>query len=209
MKNLIFLMMVAAIGFVSCQKTPDLNQLSSDFVVATSLDKTASFGSYKTYYISDTVINLGGSGADTVLTDANAQQLVAAVKTNMSARGYTLVSRLAHPDLGMTLGVVKVVNVDVFYPGWWDGYPGWYYPGYWWGGWYPYYYPFSTVYTYTTGTLILDTYDLKNAATKHQYAAIWNCTAFGALGSSTSGNTTRAVNSINQGFNQSPYFKAN
>ncbi|WP_426668934.1 DUF4136 domain-containing protein [Mucilaginibacter sp. McL0603] len=208
MKNLIFLMMVVAIGFASCQKTPDLSQLSSDFVVSTNLDKNASFGSYKTYFISDTVTNLGGSGADTVLTDAGAQQLVTTVKNNMAARGYTFVPRLAHPDLGLKLGVIKVVNVEVFYPGWWGGYPGWGYPGYWGGG-YPYYYPFSTVYTYTTGTLILDTYDLKNATTTHQYDVVWNCTAFGALGSNSSGNITRGVNGINQGFIQSPYLKAN
>jgi hypothetical protein len=207
MKKLIFLILAGVTGFTSCQKTPDLSQLSSNLVVATSKDKTASFTSYKTFFVSDTVINLGGTGADTVLTDANAQQLVTAVKTNMTSHGYTFVSRFLKPDLGIKIGVVKVVNVDVFYPGWWDGYPGWY--PYYWGGWYPYYYPFSTVYTYNTGSVIIDVYDLENAAANHQYEAIWNCTAFGALGSDANSNTARAVNAINQGYNQSPYFRAN
>jgi hypothetical protein len=124
----------------------------------------------------------------------------------MTARGYTFVPRTSSPDIGLRIGVVKVLNVEVFYPGWWWGYPGWYPP--YWGGWYPYY-PFSTVYTYTTGTVILDAYDVKNASAHHQLKVIWNCTSFGVLGSSASSNTTKGVNALNQGFVQSPYFKAN
>src|ERR1700761_4810072 len=106
MKKHIFLLLAVAIGFASCRKEPDYNQLSSDFIVSTNFDKSVSFNTYKTYYISDTVINLGGTGKDTVITDANAQQLVNAVKTNMTARGYTFVtnSKLNKPDLGLRLG---------------------------------------------------------------------------------------------------------
>nr|WP_183576347.1 DUF4136 domain-containing protein [Mucilaginibacter sp. X5P1]MBB6140098.1 hypothetical protein [Mucilaginibacter sp. X5P1] len=118
MKKIIYVLAAVAIGFASCQKQPDYNQLSSAFVVSTNLDKTATFSSYKTYYIADTVINLGGTGNDTVLTDNSALQLINAVKTNMAARGYTLVSRLLKPDLGLRVGVVKTVNVNVYYPGW-------------------------------------------------------------------------------------------
>ncbi|NCD72365.1 DUF4136 domain-containing protein [Mucilaginibacter agri] len=207
MKNFIYLLLIVAIGFASCRKEPDYDKLSSEFIVSTNLDKTASFGSYKTYYMADTVINLGGTGKDTILNDANAVKLVAAVKSNMASRGYTLVARTAKPDLGLRLGVVKVVNVDVYYPGWWDGYAGWF--PYWWGGYYPYYYPWTTVYTYNTGTEILDVYDLKNAKTNGQYRVIWNVAAFGALGSDMGGNLNRGINAINQGFVQSPYFKAN
>jgi hypothetical protein len=209
MKKPIFLMMAVAMGFASCLKAPNLDQLSGDFVVSTSLDKTANFGDYKTYYVSDTVANLGGSGSDTIFFDANAQQLVNAVKTNMNARGYTYMQNtfLNHPDLAIRLGVVKVTTT-VFYPGWWYGYPGWWYPPYY-GGWYPYYYPFSTYYQYSTGTVILDTYDVKNASVTHKFQVVWNCTSFGAIGSSTSTNFTRGVNGINQGYAQSPYFKTN
>ena len=208
MKKPIFLMMVVAIGFASCLKSPNLDQLSTDFVVSTNFDKAASFSSYKTYYVSDTIVNLGGSGVDTILFDANAQQLVNAVKTNMNARGYTYMQNtlLLHPDLVIKIGVVKVTTT-VFYPGWWYGYPGWGYPPYY-GGWYPYY-PFSTYYSYSTGTVIVDTYDVKNSAANHQFDVVWNCTSFGAVGSSTSTNFTRGVNGINQGYVQSPYFKTN
>jgi hypothetical protein len=206
MKNFILLIVAVAIGFASCQKVPDYGQLSSAFIVSTNFDKTATFNSYKTYYLSDTVFNLGGTGADTIILNNSSAQLVAAVKTNMTNRGYTFASRLLKPDLGLRLGVVKVTNINV-YPGWWDGYPGWF--PYWWGGYYPYYYPWTTVYTYDTGTVILDMYDLKNARTTRQYKVIWNSTSFGALGSDPTGNLNRGINALNQGFTQSPYVKAN
>ncbi|WP_448697864.1 DUF4136 domain-containing protein [Mucilaginibacter sp. AW1-3] len=209
MKKPIFLMMAVAIGFASCLKSPNLDELSTNFVVATNFDKTASFNSYKTYYVSDTIVNLGGSGADTILFNSDAAQLVNAVKTNMNARGYTFLkkTRVNHPDLGITIGVVKVTTT-VFYPGWWNGYYGWWNPWYW-GGYYPYYYPFATYYSYDTGSVIVDTYDLKNASANHKYTAVWNCVSFGVVGSSSASNTTRGVNGINQGYKQSPYFKAN
>jgi hypothetical protein len=64
------------------------------------------------------------------------------------------------------------------------------------------------VYTYNTGTIILDTYDVKNADDTGTYRAVWNITSFGALGSD-SVNLQRGENSIDQGFEQSPYIQAN
>jgi hypothetical protein len=48
-------------------------------------------------------------------------------------------------------------------------------------------------------------YDLKNAGSKEEIRGIWNITALGALGSSTSTNIQLGVDAINQGFAQSPY----
>jgi hypothetical protein len=204
MKNIIFFFMMAvAMVFASCLKTVDYSKLSTNFVVGTNFDKSVSFSTFKTYYIADTVINLGGTGIDTVLTGAPAQQLVNAVTTNMNSRGYQFVARRAHPDLGLRLGIVKVTTVNI-YPGWYTGYPGW--GPYYWGGYYPYYYPWTTVYTYDTGTVILDAYNVRDAAVNGQYKAVWTVVGFGALGS-TATNTTLGVNAINQGFKQSPYIQ--
>jgi len=207
MRKLTFLSLLLGLIFSSCRKTPNFDELSSDFVVTTNRDKTADFTEFKTYYISDTVANLGGTGDDSILTDANAKTLVQTVKDNMNARGYTFVSRNAHPDLGLQLGIVKVTTT-VYYPGWWDGYYGWYDPWYW-GWYYPYYYPYSTYYSYSTGTVILNMYDLKNAPDRQQITGIWNNINFGAIGSSLSSNVQRGVNAIDQGFEQSPYIKTN
>jgi hypothetical protein len=208
MKKLIVLLAAfSGLVFSSCRKTPDFGQLSSELVVVTNRDNAAHFNDYKTYYISDTVANLGGSGADTILTDDNAKTLVQTVKDNMNARGYVYADRSTHPDLGIQIGVVKV-NTTVEYPGWWDGSYGWWDPWYW-GWYYPYYYPWTTVYSYSTGTIIVNMYDIKNAQANQNITGIWNNIDFGALGSSTSTNITRAVNAINQGFEQSPYVNAN
>jgi hypothetical protein len=199
-----YLLIIAVIIFTACESIPDYDDLSSEFVVSTNLDDNAVFSDYKTFYISDTVVNLGGEDADSLWIDDDAKQLVKRVKDNMAARGYTYVQRHQHPDLGMQMGAVNVLNINI-YPGWWGGYPGWgWYPW----GYYPYYYPWTTVYTYNTGTIILDTYDVKNADDTGTYRAVWNITSFGALGSD-SVNLQRGENSIDQGFEQSPYIQAN
>ncbi len=205
MKKNIFLLAAAAIGFVSCQKSVDYGKLSSNFIVSTNVAQGVAFNHFKTYYISDTVSNLGGTGEDSIIVGGIATTLVNQVVTNMNARGYTLVGPRQFPDLGMRMGVVKVTTIN-YYPGWWGGYPGWGWG--WWGGYYPPYYGWSTVYSYTTGTLVLDMYNLKDARQTHEYVCVWNTTDFGALGSSTTTNTGLATKALDQAFIQSPYINA-
>lgn len=195
-KPLLFLSILLI--FNECRKAPDFSELSSDFVVSTSQDKNANFSSYSTFFISDTVVGIGT--ADTFLVDASAQQLVQTVKDNLTSRGYTFAPRSGNPDLGITLSVVKDINVIVdYYPGWWDGWWNWWYP------YYPYYYPWTTVYAYTTGTVIVNMYDLKNASDKGQYTGIWNITGLGAVGNDLNTNLDLGIKAINDGFDQSPY----
>lgn len=201
-----YTLILSLIILAACQTPPDYDDLSSEFIVSTSLDKQAEFNSYNTFYISDTIVNLGGEDEDTIWHDDDASQLVAAVKQNMANRGYTYVQRHQNPDIAFVMGIVKVLNVE-YYPGWWGGYPGWWDPWYGWG-YYPYY-PWTTVYAYETGTIIIDAYDVLNAEEQGQLRAVWNSTNFGALGSTESSNINRGVNSINQSFQQSPYFNAN
>lgn len=196
------LLLFSVLLLSACRKIPDFDQLSSEFIVSTSLDQTANFGSYKTFYIADTVEYIGGIGSDSIIVGPKAAQLVGAVKTNLAARGYTFVGRNSSPDLGLTLTAIKDVTVLISsYPGWWDGYWGCYYYCY------PYYYPWTSVYTYTTGTVILNMYDLKNAGSTHQVKAVWNTTGLGALGTSGTSNVQLGVDALNQGFVQSPYVK--
>lgn len=207
MKKIIIVIPVLLAVISGCRKTPDFDDLSYEFIVSTSQDKTATFSNYKTFFISDTVVYIGGIGSDSIMVGPEAAQLTGAVKDNLTARGYTLVGRNGDPDLGLTLSAIKDINVVIdYYPGWWDPYWGGCYWYYWCYG---YYYPWSTIYTYTTGTVILNMYDLKNAETNEQFKALWNITALGALGSTTSANITQGVNAINQGFVQSPYVKTN
>ncbi len=207
-RNLLLFLVMAGLFATSCRKSPNYDQLSSNFVVVTNADTTVAFNAFKTYYISDTISYLSSSSDDTILYDDNAKKLVQAVKDNMNARGYTFVAKNNHPDLGFNLGVVKTLNVGVSYPGWWWGYPGWWDPWYW-GWYYPYYYPWSITYVVTTGTVILDMVDLKDAESKKQLRVLWNGYMGGAVGSDVGGNVQRGVDAINQSFEQSPYIKAN
>lgn len=204
MKKIILLVSCASL-FIACIAPPDYDDLSSELIVTTNKDKAADFKSYGTFYVSDTIVNIGGEDEDTIWHDEDAAQIVARIKDNMQANGYTYVQRHQSPDIAMAVGAIKILNVE-YYPGWWWGYPGWF-P--WYGGWYPYYYPWSTVYAYNTGTMIIDAYDAKNAEENGQFRAIWNSTSFGALGESTNGNIERAENAVEQAYEQSPYFKAN
>ena len=207
MKKHVLLIAALFAALSGCRKTPDFDQLSYEFTVATSLDQTADFKTYKTYFISDTVIYIGGVGSDSIIVGAEAAELTNAVKTNMAANGYTFVPRNGNPDVGLTLSAIKNINVVVSsYPGWWDP---WYGGCYWYYWCYGYYYPWTSVYTYTTGTVILNMYDLKNADATEQLRGLWNITALGALGTGTSTNIAKGVEAINQGFLQSPYLKTN
>ncbi|NEU09585.1 DUF4136 domain-containing protein [Flavihumibacter sp. R14] len=209
MKKYFLIGVSIVIAATSCRKDPDFDDLSSDLIVSTNVDPTAQFNTYETFYISDTVANLGGTDEDSILTGPSAQQLVESVRANMVARGYTVTNIRRQADLGIQIGIVKVLNIEsYYYPGWWGGYYGWYDPWYW-GSYYPYYYGWSTTYVYNTGTLIVDMYDLKNAAINQQYKAVWNITSLGIIGDSLDANVQRGINAVDQAFAQSEYLSTN
>jgi hypothetical protein len=202
----LFLMVMIA----GCYKDPSYDQLSSNFTVTTNRDIKADFSTYKTFFISDTVAFTSSNPKDSILVGAEAKTLIDAVKANLVARGYTSVARTAKPDLGIKLGVLKDVDAGVIYPGWWYGYPGWGWGGY--PGWdYPYYpyYPWGGVtYVITTGNVITDIIDLKNAASTQKLNILWTSFVGGSLGTTTNVNVQMAVDGINQAFIQSPYLSA-
>src|SRR4249919_426744 len=103
----LFTLIISTAVITSCRKTPDFDQLSYQFLVSTSLDQTADFGTYKTFFISDTIVYIGGIGDDSILVGSDAEQMVNTVKDNLTARGYTYVGRASHPDLGLTLSAIK------------------------------------------------------------------------------------------------------
>jgi len=205
-----YLLAFCLVFFFACRKSPDLGKLSVDFIVQTSKEPGANFSGYKTYYISDTIALRTTDPNDTLWYDNDAKQLVAAIKSNMNARGYTLVQdKHLSPDLGLGLTAIKDLNVGVIYPGWWWGYWGGCYWGY--CG-YPPYYPWygggAYVYTVPTGTMMLDMIDLKNASENQKLYVPWGSVMSGGLGY-TSDDIQLGVQAIDQSFTQSPYIKAN
>ena len=62
------------------------------------------------------------------------------------------------------------------------------------------------IYSYRVGSLLTDMVDLTNTKTS-KLTVIWQSFLSGLLGSSSSYNTERTVQAINQSFTQSPYLK--
>ena len=63
------------LGLSACEKDPDMNQLDADLVVYTDYDKDADFGSYKTYFLPDSILEVGGYRA-TYWKDENAKAII-------------------------------------------------------------------------------------------------------------------------------------
>jgi hypothetical protein len=141
-----------------------------------------------------------------LVQNANTDLIVNQIVTNMESRGYQRVNNDA--DLGISVVYFKNVNVTVYYPGWWWGYPGYYPPGYWgypgYGYWYPYYPAYYT--SYTVGTVAIEMFDLKNAEQEETIYIRWNAYIRGLL----SGNHSSSdiTNSIDQAFEQTPQITA-
>jgi len=195
---------------VCCHKTPGTDQLTGNFVVITNRDKAAMFNDYKNFAISDTVTLISNVPTDdSLLLGDPGQVLINTVKNNLKSNGYLEVSRFSHPDLGIKLTVIKQVDKGIVYPpGWWWGYPG--YPGFCYWDWcYPGYYPYPVAYSYHVGDLIIEVFDLKNAAVNHDLRVIWIANTGGVLSSITQENIDKAIVGIDQAFAQSPYFKTN
>ena len=203
MKKQFFFLTIFSFAFFACRKLPDTGALSNSFAVQTSKDANANFSNYNTYSISDTINLRSTNPNDTVWDDADAQQLIDAVRSNLDARGYTEVDRGSVPDLGIGFTAIKDLNVGVVYPGWWwGGYWGcyWYYCGY------PPYYGYGAVYSIPTGTLILDMIDLKNAAANGKLDILWSSVMTGGLGN-TSDDIQLGLEAVDQSFTQSPYIQ--
>ena len=98
MKLKTFLVILFVSVLFSCRKEPDTEDLKLEQVVATDRDLSANFSSYATYFISDTVSIVASASTDSILTGPMALQLVNAVKTNMTARGYTFKPRSSRPS---------------------------------------------------------------------------------------------------------------
>lgn len=190
----------------SCRKLPNPNEVSSDFIVYTNYDSKADFNSYKTFIMAPYVGAVSDNPNDSLLDPALAGPIMDEVKQNLIAKGYTQVGLNEGANIGIVITVLKNVSVTGYYPGSWWGYPGW--GGCYWGycGSYPGYPPYYPVYVvYETGSVVVEMVDLKNITPGvDKLNVIWTNWNGGALGDQ-SGNLQNALNSIKQGFAQSPY----
>lgn len=199
-------MALGALLFSSCRKEP-LNDMTEDEsrIYVTNYDQQADFNSYKTFSIVDSVAVASNGGGKKELTDYDTK-LLASIRSNFQARGYTLVDRSASPDLAVNVSRINTTNTQVnYYPGYWSGYPGYWDAGYWgYPGW-DYYFPsYYSVSRYNEKSVVIDVLDLKAPPKdENKLTAVWNAMLRGT-GVWNSNNIDTMIKAV---FDQSAYLK--
>jgi|APCry1669189204_1035204.scaffolds.fasta_scaffold00024_6 Domain of unknown function (DUF4136) len=210
-RKLAMLAVAGTIAFMmSCATYPGVDsRLAEDLVDITKYAVGTNFTQFKTFSIVDSVTLIKDYHDSSKMSNPQTQALLSEIISNMEARGYTLVERkTGNPDLGINAGVIKVTNVSYYYPGWYWDY-GYYNPSYW--GypasyyWYPYYPP--AVSYYSTGTVIIELLDLKNAKVHDNKLYVdWVAIIRGLL---TGSHTQQEVlDNVDQCFAQTPQLRA-
>lgn len=199
--------LAAMLSISSCKKDP-LKNLSDDEsrIYVTNYDTTASFASYQTFSIADSVDVIQDNQLVGRELGGFDSTVISSVAQSMQQRGYTLVSKESSPNLAINVSRVYSTSTGVFsYPDYWDYYGSYWDPYYWGYPGYGYYSPYAVgVYTIQTGALEIDLLDLKNAAThNNKLTVIWTGLARGEQVFKTA-NAAAEVDSL---FAQSPYLK--
>lgn len=200
----------AVFFLASCQKDPDLSNLSSDFLVFTNYDKTVDFTTLNTYYIADSILLINDSKDPQYWTGDNAQEIRDTYIKNMTSLGYARVMDKSLANIGIQVSYIESTSYFVNYnePTWWWGYPGYWSPIYWgsWGDWYDYSYP--VVYSYNVGSLLTEFVNLEAPeGPKAKLPIIWDSYLSGLLSGSNQFDQLLSIRAINQSFQQSPYLQ--
>jgi len=179
-------------------------------IVATVYDTTADFSANKTFVVLDSVVHIEDPDEDDPvdIPRNNDDLMINTVKENLRSLGYTELENPSQenlPDIFVTVSVTATEWTGyVTYPwyGWWGWYP-WYPPG--WGPGYGPVYPCCTSsYKYTTGTILVDMYDVDKSS-DNDLIIPWNATLDGLAAGGQ--GSARIKARLDQAFNQSPYLK--
>ncbi len=207
--GLFSLLIVSSFVLYSCY--PDYGLTTSDYdTVITLFDKDANFKK-ATYAMPDSIVHFVEEGTPEDEIDRSKDALIlSTIVSNMTKLGYqrvTVDTTMDAPGFVIIVGVTVTENYgQVYYPGWgywggwgwWGGYPGWGYPG------------GTVIYKYTTGTIFMTMLDPDMInATDNTFGAVWLARLNGVASSSSSNNSARITQRINEAFNQSPYLGAN
>jgi hypothetical protein len=138
-------------------------------------------------------------------SNATDRAFIAAVKSQLQARGYMQVSRNANPDLGVNVNRIYNTSTGIIrYNDFYDYYGNFYDPFYWGYSGLRYYNPYSyATYSIREGAMSVDMLDLKNAASSNRIGLIWTglIRGSGIFDAGTASTQVRAL------FDQSPYLK--
>ena len=208
MKKILLISTVLLAAF-ACQKEPYAD-VDDDYLVYTSPGKNATFASYSTFDLADSLLIIGQSKNPEYSQSNNALALIQAVRTNMENLGYIYTPDNPNADLGIQMTyVVKTERYVQYYndPYWWLDFPGYWSPGYW-GNYTGFYYPYPVTYTYSTNALMIDMVNLTTPKTGNEaLEVVWSTYIGGPSSGSVSYDVDLMKNAINQAFVQSPYLK--
>ncbi len=210
MKSLWYLFLPMLL-LTACYPEPnDLDVAEEQLVSITNVQTDFNFGTLSTFAVSDSLVILSNDGSKTAITEQTPlfNTIKDRIEKDLTAKGFTEVDlRTGNPDFVIGLSALKVVNITTYYPGWWWDYWDYYYP--WWSGYYPYYpLPYYPSYTtaYSTGTLIMEMYDLKHKDVAAEKIPVrWLGLVRGLL--DVNHSTSDIVTAIDDCFNQTPQLK--
>lgn len=204
MSGLVLLAFTSLALFSSCTKEP-LDNLTEEEsrIYITNRDQTANFSSFKTYSIADSVSVIENNRLTGQQATAWDMQLLSAINSAMTARGYARVSRSQSPDLGINVSrlfntTTGLVDLGNYY----GGYGGYYDPFYWGYGGFGYGFPpaYGLVEN-TEAALAIDLLDLKNARANQSIKGIWS----GLIRGSGIFRSSAVESGVKALFDQSPY----
>ena len=181
----------------------DYGMTTADYDVVTTLyDPNYDFIKDKTYSMPDTIIHIVEEGKESDLSRKYDSFILEQVASHMNLRGFTRIMDLTQ-ELPDVVIIIRATSTDHY-----NAYSSYYWGGYWgygWGGYYPWY-GGTTVYTYSTGTVLIDMLDVENFDIENEiYPTVWIAGINGLLGDTSTGTKTRLHTSISQAFIQSPY----
>ena len=207
MKKILLIPVVILLA-VACHKEPVLDS-DGEYLVYTAPGKEATFTSFTTFDLADSLLVIGQSTKPEYSQSNNALALIQAVRTNMEKLGYIYTPDNPNADLGIQMTyVVKTERYVQYYkdPYWWLDYPGYWSPGFW-GNYQGFYYPYPVTYTYTTNALIADIVDLTSGEQDGKLKIVWSCYIGGPASASINYDVKRMTKAVDQAFAQSPYLK--
>lgn len=199
------------VAVCSCQKEPDTSDLEDDYLIFTAYDTASDFSKFGTYVLPDSILIIGSSNEATYWKDADAQQIISEVASDMNSYGYTRSYDTTTADTGLQLSYIEDVTyfVDYNYPYWWWDYPYYWGPG-WWGDWTDWYYPYYVYYGYTAGSLIVEMVNLQSRSeSTSTLPVVWTAFISGLLTGSDDVDIQRTVEGVDQAYTQSPYLNKN
>lgn len=206
----------------ACYSPPASDERFEDTIVVTSSDTAADFGAFQTFFVRPDIRVLDEGEEGTQSADGSAPALsvetmptgmatsvVDTVTQNMIARGYRQVLVKTDADLAVEVVYLRAIYSD-YYCYYWSDWYYWGYPGY------SYYYPYSCdTAEWRSGMLVTNVVDLKSAGPPREAAPMGNSVLRGVWFSGiygvemdTDSSMQRAVDGIDQAFEQSPYLAA-